>query len=44
VIEEWNASIEPERHSHIVDALDRIVDEHGPRIEAQCLIDRARGT
>ena len=43
VIEEGHARFQPPGHGHVVDALDRIVDQHDVGIEPERPVDRAVG-
>jgi hypothetical protein len=44
VIEERYASLQPPRHSHVVDPLDRVVHEHHLGVEPQRRVHRGGGT
>ena len=43
VVEERRARLQPVGHRHVVDALDRVVDEHHLGVQAQRAVDRRRG-
>ena len=43
VIEERHAGFQAPGHCHVVDALDRIVDQHDMRVEPQGPVDRGGG-
>ena len=43
VVEERRARLQPVGHGHVVHALDRVVDEHDPRVQPQRAVDRRGG-
>ena len=44
VIEEGNPRLQPPGHGHVIDALDRIVDDQRGHVKAQYRVEKAVGT
>src|SRR5690606_39359949 len=43
MVQERNARLQPPCHGHVVDTLDRVVDQHHRGVQAQRLVHRQRG-